>query len=235
MATRAAAVAGHTTSSAFAKSYAVFVASYNPLTGEARGGVAGSAFFVSPTKALTAFHVLQPKSFAKSTGFRQTQVWLVHEGEPAIELRAADLTPNPANDMTMIHTRASAPSRYVYQVATNENGVTGAPAKTVETDGFRASSTGPVLEALANGRLRITSVPRLERLHAEGTLLKRRIVELTSNDVNLKRTSCVQLSYQPIVGLSGGPVSLDGRVIAMNSFADPGTRASTWAIDLSEN
>src|SRR5690349_12820358 len=68
------------------KTYAVFVARYNRRTHEAFGGVAGTAFFVSQHRALTAFHVLQNTSFASSTTDEVKQVWLVHEGQPALEL-----------------------------------------------------------------------------------------------------------------------------------------------------
>ena len=115
----------------------------------------------------------------------------------------------------------------------------------VETDGFAANSTGPILEfnktiknALVTTNvqrphfLTITSVPHLARLHSEGTILRSARLELTSQDVNLRNAPCTQVSYRPVVGLSGGPVLSGSRVIGINSFADPSARASTWAIDL---
>lgn len=211
------------------KSYAVFLATYDPLTGQAVGGVAGSAFFISSTQAITAFHVLQPKSFENP----RTQVWLVHEDEPAIELSLEDLTAQASLDRTTITlSKARAPQRHVFPRTTDAGTL---PVGTkVETDGFVANSAGPAL-ALDGPRLRITSVPRLERLHAEGSILRNVRVELASNDVNLKNAPCVQVSYKPVVGLSGGPVVSDGRVVGMNSFADPEAHASTWAVDLSQN
>jgi hypothetical protein len=209
------------------KSYAVFLATYDPTTGQAVGGVAGSAFFVTPTKAITAYHVLQPKSFSNP----RTQVWLVHEGERAIALSARDLRASPSNDKTEIElSTARAPARHVFSVAVPKAG------DRVETDGFLANTTGPLLAiddtpTEAGGpRLKITSVPHLERLHAEGHILRELNVELASSDVNLKNAACVQLSYKPIVGLSGGPVFTGNSVIGMNSFADPAARESTWAV-----
>jgi hypothetical protein len=212
------------------KSYAIFVASFNPITGDARGGIAGSAFFVSSTKAITAYHVLQAKSFDKPTEFTQTQIWLVHESEPAIEINLSNLDSNASADTTSIHLSANqVDASYVFEIGkTNELKID----DKVETDGFIASSTGPVLAPIGNGRLRITSVPHLERLHVEGNVVSRINVSLTSNDVNLKQTPCVQLSYKPVVGLSGGPVISGHRVVGMNSFADPQARASTWAVDV---
>jgi hypothetical protein len=228
---------------ASAKSYAVFLATYDPATGQTVGGVAGSAFFVSPQTAMTAFHVLQPTSFANPN----TQIWLVHENEPAIELAKENLTSESTLDRTTIKlTNRSAPARYVF----NRQG--SAPAQLlagtkVQTDGFLANSTGPILELNVSTStstatsnvilkrppfLKITSVPSLSRLHSEGTILRSAVLELTSQDVNLRSAPCTQVSYKPVVGLSGGPVTSGNRVIGMNSFADPDARASTWAIDL---
>jgi hypothetical protein len=237
------------------KSYAVFIATYDPATGSTIGGVAGSAFFISETEAITAFHVLQPSSFTNP----HTQAWLVHENEPAIELTRSDLQADPSLDRTSIRlTRTRAPIRYIYERGT------AAPGARVETDGFIANSAGPILElalttptsdspttenrngngnGLGNGnrkpttdpRLRITSVPHLSRLHAEGNLLRHVRVELSSNDVNLKNAPCVQVSYKPVVGLSGGPVVSGDRVVGMNSFAEPESRASTFAVGVSQN
>jgi hypothetical protein len=217
--------------SATPKSYAVFLATLDPATGQAVGGVAGSAFFISPTQAITAFHVLQPKSFENP----HTQVWLVHEDEPAIELSREELRSQASLDRTTIAlSQARVPQRHVFTRASDKG-----PALTVgtkvETDGFIANSAGPVL-ALAGLRLRITSVPRLERLHAEGSVLRNVRVELASNDVNLKNAPCVQVSYKPVVGLSGGPVVSGGQVVGMNSFGlNEEAHASTWAVDLSQN
>lgn len=203
------------------KSYAVFLAHFDPVTGEAHGGVCGSAFFISPTRAMTAFHVLQPRSFADA----RTQIWLVHEGEPAIELSAEEITGDSAHDTTTIDLARAVDPKYVFKLAS-------APEGDVETDGFIASSAGPQL-AREGRRLKITSVPHLERIHAEGRIVRGATpVTLTSADVNLRDASCVQLSYQPIVGLSGGPVFKGDRVYAMNSFADPRARESTWAVEI---
>ena len=208
---------------ALALSYAVFVATLNPATGQAVGGVAGSAFFVSSTKAITAFHVLQPKSFANS----HTQVWLVHEGEPAIELRAESVTSESSKDKTEISLGAiaSVKPEFIFQVGSPKAG------DIVHTDGFLANSVGPILQ-IDGTRLRITSVPHLSRLHAEGHVMRELNVQLTSNDVNLRNAPCVQLSYKPVIGLSGGPVVTNNRVVGMNSFADPEARSSTWAVSI---
>lgn len=216
---------------AIAKSYAVFIASYNVRTHEAHGGVAGTAFFTSQSRAITAYHVLQPLSWATTgaTGEEQRQIWLVHEGEPAIELKPENMRYKAQSDLSYIElgeTR-SVSKRYVFAVDENAPGTVG-----VATEGFEANSAGPTL-ALENNHLRITAVPRLKRIHAEGALLKEVRVNLHANDVHLEGTPCFRLSYRPIVGMSGGPViAKSGKVIGVNSFADPQTRAQTWAVRL---
>jgi hypothetical protein len=213
------------------KTFAVFVAAYNPLTGQARGGVAGTAFFISKNKAITAYHVLQAQSFVPPEGFTQVQVWLVHENEAAIELNFKNLSPHKEIDLTFINLNqtTSIAEKYILKVG-HENSPEMRPA--VHTEGFLANSVGPLLKRGAGQRLEITSVPKLVRLRANGALLQSRLVNLQASDVRLHESACYQLSYQPVVGLSGGPV-LDGdEVIAMNSFADPNTRGQTWAINL---
>ncbi len=212
------------------RSYAVFVASYNSTNNEARGGVAGTAFFIAGTRAITAYHVLQPRSFQPQPGFERAQVWLVHEGEAAIELKPENLSYSQDRDITVIHLEGAIPIAQKNIFAT---GNPGAVAGTVETEGFVAGSVGPVL--LRNGKdLMIDSVPSLERLALAGKILEQANVNLQASDIELKNSPSLQLSYRPVKGMSGGPVLANGKVIAMNSFADPRTFRQTWAMRLNE-
>lgn len=230
-----AAFMGLSSSAAFAatgteKSYAVFVAAYDSSTGRARGGVAGTAFFISPDKAITAFHVLQAESFRARSTRERVQIWLVHEGEPAIELLPSEITEFRERDLSTIQlpTGKHAPTRHVFELAK----ATVSPGR-IRTEGFLANSIGPLLQ-IAGDHLEIKAVPLLNRLDGQGDLEGESRVNLESNDVNLNEIPCLHLTYRPIVGLSGGPVlGNDGKVIGMNSFADPRDRASTWAIALS--
>ena len=203
------------------KAYAVFVISYNDSA--AIGGVAGTAFFVSPTKALTAYHVLQAVSFHPLAGYTHSRVWLVHEGEPAIELHETDVTYDQNNDLTAVAIHQSVKTDYIYSTAFETKLID------VETEGFRANSSGPRLERVGS-EIEITAVPTLERIHLRGSIIQRTRVDLHAIDVTLNRTACVQVSYQPIRGMSGGPLIAGGKVIGVNSFADPGTKDRTWAI-----
>lgn len=213
-----------------AKSYAVFVASYNPAGGDVRGGVAGTAFFVSPKKAITAYHVLQEKSFQPLPGYEKVRVWLVHENEAPIELRATDLKTRPGQDITEISFRDARQVRKDFVFASAK---TGAANGAVESEGFRAESAGPVL-ARVNGDIQVVAVPHLQRLVARGQLLRSVPVELKATDVNMNGVTCFEVSYQPVKGMSGGPLVSGGKVIGMNSFADPVSGARTWAVSLAE-
>jgi hypothetical protein len=214
------------------KSFAVFVAHYNSNNNNAIGGVAGTAFFVSPNKAITAFHVLQAASFAKYPGFEKVKVWLVHEGRPAIEVHLSNLSEQKDSDMTVINFGDQKPvfANEIYPLAKNFTLEFHDKNLNVVSDGFVANSTGP--ELARNGSdLVITKVSHLQRIHADGKLMQAANIRLTATDVNLVNASCFQASYEPIVGLSGGPMVVDGQVVAMNSFADP-SRKSTWALQL---
>ena len=210
------------------RSYAVFVAFYNSSNNEARGGVAGTAFFISGTRAITAFHVLQPKSFQGIPGFERVRVWLVHEGEAAIELKPENISCNEERDLTEIQLQGQ---NQVSQENIFATGKMDISVEAVETEGFVAGSTGPVL--VRDGKdLVISSVPKLERLSMVGKVLAQANINMRATDVNLKNSASLQLSYQPVKGMSGGPVLSNGKVIAMNSFADPRTFQQTWALSL---
>lgn len=208
------------------KAYAVFVVTYDGS--RAIGGIAGTAFFISPTRAITASHVLNHQSFIPRPGFLKTRIWLVHEGEPAIELYPDSIKTNEERDQTHIQSRVEVPAKYVYQPS-------GSPVAGthVVTEGFIANSSGPTLERI-NGEIEITSVPSLKRYREEGVLLDLVRVQVRAADVNLDFVPCLQLSYRPIVGFSGGPVIYQGKVVAMNSFAEPQKRNSTFAVQLKQ-
>jgi hypothetical protein len=210
------------------KSFAVFVAFYNAHGGEVRGGVCGTVFFVSPTQAITAHHVLRAESFKPIAGFERVRVWLIHEDSAPIEMKPEYVSSNSEKDVSLIRLPESqkVDAKFIFPTA---------PVTTVtsdvETDGFVANTAGPTLVREGED-VTIAKVSNLSRLHLQGKLLRSAIVNLKASDIDLKASPNVELSYQPVVGISGGPVTADGKVIAMNSFADPRTRKSTWALRL---
>lgn len=225
-----AAIPRSTTLGPQPKSFAVFVANYNDTGSDVVGGVAGTAFFTSTSKALTAYHVLQKGSFKPRQGYQKVRIWLVHEGQPAIELKATMLKETPDRDLVEIDfPKQAVNSEFVFsRISKRESLET--PQVEVITEGFLANSTGPVL-AREGKDIVIQSVPRLQRLIQHGQLLRMAKVELRASDVNLKSAPCLQVSYKPVVGISGGPVLLNGQLIGMNSFADPSGQSS-WAQEL---
>ncbi len=206
------------------KAFAVFVISYD-ARGEVRGGVAGTAFFVSSTKALTAYHVLQEASFTPRPGHHRARVWLVHERTAPIEIRPTNVKFDPENDLTAVELEAprAVDAKYVFE----RGGAV--PFSKVETQGFLVNSAGPVL-ARVGAEIEILSVPRLERVHLTGEIVRQARVDLRAADVTLKATPCFQVSYEPVRGISGGPLLINGKVIGVNSFGDPDSRARTWAV-----
>jgi hypothetical protein len=219
-------------SSVIPKSFAVFVAHYNSHNKLAVGGVAGTAFFISPNKAITAFHVLQTASFNKHPDFEKVKIWLIHEGRSAIEVNLKNLNEQKKSDMTIIDfgNQKVVTADEIYSLQKQSNLQYDNQNLNVESDGFVANSTGP--ELFHDGsELLITRVGQLKRIHVQGQLLQFAEVDLKARDVNLVKAPCLQASYEPIVGLSGGPMTKDGKVVAMNSFADP-SKKSTWALQL---
>jgi hypothetical protein len=161
-------------------------------------------------------------------GFERVRVWLVHEDYPAIEMKPEFVASNPDQDITTISLPEAKKVDSKFVFATASSVVLSAP---VETDGFIANTAGPTLvrEGFDIGIAKVTS---LSRLHLEGKLLRSATVSLKASDIDLKSSPNLELSYQPVVGISGGPVTSNGKVIAMNSFADPSTRKSTWALQI---
>jgi hypothetical protein len=212
------------------KSFAVFTTSFNSSGLEARGGVNGTVFFVSPTRAITANHVVNRSSFKPLPGFEHVKVWLVHEGYAPIELAPENLESDPARDVTVINLpdTKKVEARFVFKM-----GTPGGTDENVVSEGFIANSAGPIL-VRQGADLAIVAVPHLSRLFMQGKILRQVRVELKASDIDLKSSPEYELSYTPIVGISGGPVVAHGQVIAMNSFADPSTRRQTWALDLSQ-
>ena len=213
-----------------AKTFAVFSVAYNRQGEAVRGGVCGSAFFISTTRAITAYHVLQNANFQAPEGFEKVRLWLVHEGEPAIELQTGFLTYRPDHDVTEIQLpeERAVNSRYVFAYSKRPL----AAAANVETDGIVANTAGPRLARTATGDIEVVAVPNLIRLRMAGQILRRAQVRLSAADVRLSDAPEFELSYRPVVGLSGGPVVSGGEVFAMNSFADPAGAPHTWALDL---
>lgn len=208
------------------RTFAVFSASFvKGGPGEVRGGVGGTAFFISPTLAVTAHHVLSPSVFQAPEG-RRHRTWLVRENFRAIEIKPEYLTFYREKDLTIIRLPESeaVPSNLVYPAFTGAVGDV-----QVESHGFVANSAGPRL-AWVNGAVDIVGVPALQRRHMTGRVLREAQINLHAQDVVLKDAPCVQLSYEPIVGMSGGPVVVGGAVLGMNSFGDPGTRQQSWAV-----
>lgn len=213
--------------SAQGSAYAVFKVSYSEAKGGAVGGVAGTAFFLSTKRASTAYHVLNPQSFIPAPGYTHTRVWLVHEGEKAIELKPTNVTYHADRDQTEIHfDHKVVAAQFVFKKS-KAVPVSGE----VESEGFPANSLGPQLTWVGQ-KIEITSVPHLERIKMKGTLLRQTKVSVKATDVNLDQTPSLQLSYKPVVGTSGGPVTMNGALVGFNSFADPNGRQTTWAVEL---
>lgn len=210
------------------KSFAVFAAYWDPVTHKTTGGVAGTLFFISPTEAITAFHVLKKESFAKREGYSHLRIWAMHEKQGAIELKPEYLTTQKENDLTRVHLPANlaVPQEYVFATE-RVNPI----LQEVETEGFRANTAGPLFEF--NGdQLVVKEVRNLQRLRSRGTLLRQARVAIKAKDIELNGSPSIKVSYEPIVGMSGGPVTASGAVIGMNSFAEPSTFKETWALEL---
>lgn len=207
------------------RSFAVFVVASN-AEGEVRGGVAGTAFFTTPHRAVTAYHVLQPKSFQVPVGYSRQRVWLLHENETPIELKESYARFDSKNDLTVVDLPQAVATEFVYP--TGAGVLVGDP---VATEGFRANTAGPRLSR-SGADVDVIDVPHLERVNLVGQFISRARVELRAIDVTLESTPCLQVDFEPVRGISGGPLLAGGRVIGVNSFGDPREARRTWSITI---
>lgn len=213
------------------RSFAVFKASYNETGGNVEGGLAGTAFFISTRKALSAEHVLTPGLFRPNPGFRHVQVWLMNETGGVFEVTESQVRRHSGKDLAEINFQQDVVAdKYVFPLAKK------APALSQPTssEGYQAGTADARLE-WAGPRLRISQVLAQVQHTRQGQILQMAKVDLNATDVQLSQADCFHVSAPSMVGMSGGPTLADGQVIGVNSFGypvDAMKKDSTWVISL---
>jgi hypothetical protein len=213
--------------------FAIFKLSYNePGDSKLSGGICGTGFFVDPTTALTAHHVLNNDTFRPNPGFQHALLWIISRNGQIHCLERSYVELHPEIDTTVIRFEDPIRNVQIYDFATRGI-VVGMLVRGIGHGG----NVMPAVDAQWRGReLRITSV-NLERtiLDTDGHVKRLLTLHVNANDVKLQGVSGFELSFASQVGMSGGPV-VDrdtGEVLGLLSLGlppDSNVKTETFAV-----
>jgi hypothetical protein len=213
------------------RSFAVFKASYSETGSAVSGGLAGTAFFISRQRALSAEHVLAPNLFRPNPGDKKVQVWLMNESGGVVEIFESQVRRYSGTDLAEIRFPSNVVAKdFVFSMATS------APvlSQATSSEGYQAGTADARLQWVGD-RLQIAQVLAQVQHRNGGQILRKAKVELNASDVKLVDADCFHVSAPSIVGMSGGPTLADGKVIGVNSFGYPVgamKKDSTWVVSL---
>ena len=218
--------------------FAILKLSYNePGDSSLVGGICGTGFFVGPSTAITANHVLNDSTFTPNTGFRHCRVWLIMREGTIYSIDPHATKPFPMIDTTVIRLNGDKEESFWSDRFDRSPVVRGAKVR-----GFgHIGSAMPKMDVKWDGDvLRITKVD-LASAYSDrsGHVAKVLEFDVNANDVKLKNVRGFQVSFPSRVGMSGGPVvnAENGQVLGMLTFAlppDADIRTQTFAVSINE-
>jgi hypothetical protein len=215
--------------------YAVLKASYhwihdpsslapNIYKPDATGGFLGSAFFVNDNVALSAYHVLNEKTFNPDLHHTDSQIWLVSKSGVSHEIELIMMEFHPKLDLTIV--RFKTKQNNVQKLELNTD-------FTLKTEIFNEGfpDFGPpnvkfeVAQIIGKGPgLRIISADLKSALFKKLDYVKSISKEtVNKNDIKLNNVEIIRTSYGGKKGMSGSPLikSSDGTVIGLMSHGYP--------------
>lgn len=229
------------------KSFALFKASYNSIMdNDVKGGIAGTAFFVTKNIAITAYHVLNDSTLKPNLNHTKTQLWLLNKMGGIIELKKYKYTLKyfPGKDITLIvFNKPVVKDDYVFQIDfenfntfTNKNDLQ-IYSENIKSEGYRADSLVKATLAWSSHNLTVKEIHFLPQESHKGAIELITQISISATDVQLHNIQCLKLSYGSVLGMSGGPTLKNGKIIGVNSFGFPAgenIKTSTFAISAKE-
>lgn len=212
--------------------FAVLKLSYNKM-GEStlEGGICGTAFLINDSTAITANHVLNNTNYAPNQGFKYVQFWLVKRGsKKVIELKKEDLKPLPDIETTLLklHEKVKCDFKVTEQVIKINDLVFN----------YGHISNMPIIKAAWGTKLIIDDYSlETSKSDKTGQILSVKKVDVNTNDLWIIDKTFIQPSFIANVGMSGGPLIAQNKLIGLMSFglpADSLEKKEVYAISINE-
>ncbi|MBW8050391.1 MAG: S1 family peptidase [Cytophagales bacterium] len=212
--------------------FAIVKISYNKV-GETpvEGGICGTAFLINDSTAITANHVLNNTNYLPNPGFKHVQFWLVKRGtKKIIELKKEDLKPLQNIETTLIK---------LYEKIKCDFKVTEQVIKINDlVFNYGHIINMPITKAHWGSKLIIDDYSlKSSKSDKKGQILSVKKVTVNSNDLRITDKTFIQPSFIANVGMSGGPLISQNKLIGLMSFglpADSMVKTEVYAISINE-
>ena len=212
--------------------FAIVKISYNYI-GETpvEGGICGTAFLLNDSTAITANHVLNKINWKPNPGYKYVQYWLLKRGsKKIIELNNESLTSLPNVETTLINLveKINPELEIVHQKFE-----IGDPVQN-----YGHISNMPITKAHWGSGLIIDDYDlKQSKSDKVGKILLIRKATIHSADLNIEDKEFIQPSFVANIGMSGGPLISQNKVIGLMSFglpADSVIKKEVYAISINE-
>jgi hypothetical protein len=213
--------------------FAVVKISYNkagetPVT----GGICGSAFLIDNSTIITANHVLNTENFAPNEGFKFVQIWLLSRDNNTIIPLSKDYIQSMKEIETTI-IKIPEPIKCMLNISEST------PKHNDSVQNYGHIINMPITNAHWQENILIIDNYNLNNSASDSTGIVSEIKKVTinANDVKLKDIKVIQPSFKANVGMSGGPLMSNDRIIGMMSFglpADSDIKDIVFAISIDE-
>ncbi|MDP3445310.1 MAG: trypsin-like serine protease, partial [Ignavibacteria bacterium] len=213
--------------------FAVVKISYNKV-GETpvTGGICGSAFLIDDSTIITANHVLNPQNFAPNKGFNFVQYWLLSRDNNLIIPLSKDYIKSIEKIETSI---IKIPNRVkcTLEVAGSN------PKINDSVQNYGHIINMPITNAHWENNQLIIDDFNLNNSTSDstGTITEFKKITIDANDVKLKDIEVIQPSFKANIGMSGGPLISNNKIVGMMSFglpADSDIKDIVFAISIDE-
>ena len=218
--------------------FAILKLSFNtPGDSTLEGGVCGSGFFVDPTTAVTANHVLNDSTFLPNAGYKQCRVWLITREGVIYSINRQVIKPFPAIDTTVIQLNS-----YKKESISSDRFDRGSVPRGAKVRGLgHVGNAMPKIDAKWEGDVLRIAKADLSSVYSDrsGHVERSLVLDVNANDVKMKTVRGFELSFSTCVGMSGGPVvnAENGQVLGMLTFglpADAEIKTQTFAVSIDE-
>ena len=197
--------------------FAVVKISYNkPGETPVTGGISGSAFLINDSTVITANHVLNSQNFLPNEGFNFVQFWLLSRNNNLIIPLSKDFI----NSFEEIETSIIKLPEHVKCTLEVSKSV---PKINDTVHNYGHISNMPIKNAHWENNLLVIDDYNLNKSTSDSTGVIAEIKKITvnANDVKLNDVEVIQPSFKANVGMSGGPLISNNKIIGMMSFGMP--------------